>query len=297
MQLKDNINGYLFCLPGLLLFLTVGFFSVCFSIFLSFYNWGGVDFAGTARFVGLENFITFLARGNPVRTVVFYQNLLNNFKIGFFSILFTVPLSLIIAFVVTNTKGSDIYRTFYFIPMVAAGAGVYFAWKGLFDANGVINSLMRTLGLNMFVVRNGIFGDPKTALTGVIVTVVWGAIPGTIMLYYAGLVNIDNTLYEAASIDGAGKAQQLWRITWPLLKPMTIIIIIQRLNGAFQMFENVWLLTQGGPGGASDVVGTQMYVTAFRDNTYGLTSAMGWSVFLLTLVLSLISLRTFREET
>jgi ABC-type sugar transport system permease subunit len=149
----------------------------------------------------------------------------------------------------------------------------------------------------MFVVRNGVFGDPKTALTGIIVTVVWGAVPGTIMLYYAGLVNIDDTLYEAASIDGAGKFQQLWHITWPLLKPMTIIIVIQRLNAAFQMFENVWLLTGGGPGGASDVVGTQMYITAFRDNTYGLTSAMGWSVFLLTLALSLVSIRGFRENT
>lgn len=296
LQRRDNINGFLFCLPGLTLFLFVGLYSVCFSIFLSFFNWTGVDFAGTARFVGLENFKIFLANGNPVRTTRFFSALLNNVKIGFFAIVFTVPISLALAFVVTNTKRAGIYRTIYFIPMVAAGAGVYYAWQGLFGAKGFVNELMRTLHLNAFVVKNGMFGDPNTALTGVIITVVWAAIPGTMMLYYAGLANIDETLYEAAAIDGANRFQMLWRITWPLLKPMTMIIVIQQLNGAFQMFENVWVLTKGGPGGATEVVGTLMYNTAFKDNAYGLTSAMGWAVFLMTLVLSLISMRGFATD-
>ena len=297
LQRRDNINGYLFCLPGLVLFGFVGLYSVCFSIYLSFFNWTGVDFAGTARYVGLDNFKIFLANGNPVKTSLFFAGLLNNFKIGFYSIVVTVPVSLILAFVVTNTKRAGIYRTIYFIPMVASGAGVYYAWKGLFDNKGVINTLMRNLNLEMLVAKGGMFGNTTTALTGVIITVIWSSIPGTIMLYYAGLSNIDSGLYEAASIDGASKFQMLWRITWPLLKPMTIIIIIQRLNGAFQMFENVWVLTRGGPGGATDVVGSLMYVAAFKDNAYGLTSAYGWAVFLMTLVLSLISMRGFTSDT
>jgi ABC-type sugar transport system permease subunit len=293
LRLRENINGYLFCAPGIILFLTVGLYSVCFSIFLSFWNWTGVDFFGTARFVGIENFKTFLAGANPIRTARFWASLLRNFQIGFFSILFIVPIALALAFVVTNTRGAGVYRTVFFIPMVASGAGVFYAWQGLFSARGFFNFLMRFLGLEMFAVRQGMFGDPNTALTGIIITVIWGAIPGTMMLYYAGLANIDQTLYEAADIDGANKFQQLWRITWPLLKPMTIIVIIQQLNGAFQMFENVWVMTQGGPGGNSDVVGTIMYTAAFQDNAYGLTSAMGWSVFVLTLVLSLVSMRGF----
>jgi ABC-type sugar transport system permease subunit len=177
--------------------------------------------------------------------------------------------------------------------MVASGAGVFYAWQGLFNSKGSVNALMRLLHLDFFVVRQGMFGDPNTAMTGIIITVIWGAIPGTLMLYYAGLSNIDGTLYEAADIDGASKFQQLWRITWPLLKPMTIIVIIQQLNGAFQMFENVWVMTKGGPGGSTDVVGTIMYTAAFTDNAYGLTSAYGWSVFVLTLALSLVSMRGF----
>jgi len=293
MQLKDNINGYLFCAPGVILFLTVGLYSVCFSIFLSFWNWTGVDFLGTARFVGFDNFGTFLLGDNPIRTRLFWLSLSRNFRIGFFSILFIIPIALSLSFVVTNTKGSGFYRTIYFIPMVASGAGMFYAWQGLFGAKGTINSLMRFLHLDFFVVQQGMFGDPKTSLTGIIITVIWGAIPGTLMLYYAGLANIDPTLYEAADIDGANKFQQLWRITWPLLRPMTLIVMIQQINGAFQMFENIWIMTQGGPGGASEVVGTLMYNTAFKDNAYGLTSAMGWFVFILTLSLSMISMRAF----
>ena len=254
LQRRDDINGYLFCLPGLLMFAVVGLYCVCFSIFLSFYNWTGVDFANTARFVGFDNFKVFLFQGNPMRTAWFFSALKNNVTIGFFNILFTIPISLCIAFVVTNTKRAGVYRTMFFIPMVAAGTGTYYAWQGLFGAKGVINVMMRAVGLEALVVKNGMFGDPSTALTGVIITCVWAAVPSAIMLYYAGLSNIDTGLYEAASIDGASKLQMLLRITWPLLKPTTVIIIIQLLNGAFQMFENVFVLTRGGPGGATEVV-------------------------------------------
>lgn len=295
-RLKENIAGYLFCLPGILLFLSVGLYSVGFSIFLSFFNWSGVDFKGTARFVGLDNFKYFLFKGSPIQTRVFYTNLLHNFKIGFFTILFVIPIAMILAYMVTNTKRAGIYRTTYFIPMIASGVGVYYVWQGLFTAKGFINTFFSSVGLDMLVVKNGILGNPNTALMGVIITCIWSAIPGTIILYYAGLSNIDASLYEAAEIDGANKLHNLRYITWPLLKPMTTIIVIQQLNGAFQMFENVWVLTEGGPGGATDVIGTMIYKKAFSDNAYGMASAMGWSVFLITLVLSLLSIKGLESD-
>ena len=294
---KETLAGYLFCAPALLLFLTVGLYSVGFSIFMSFYNWSGVDFAGTARFVGFENFEYFLFGGSPIKTRIFYDGLLNNFKIGLLSIVFIIPISMMLAFVVSNIKRAGMFRTIYFIPMVASGVGVFYVWQGLFGANGTINTVLSSLGLDMLAVKNGMLGDPRTAILGVIITVIWGGIPGTLILYYAGLANIDNVYYESAEIDGANKFQMLMKITWPLLKPMTIIVLIQQLNGAFQMFENIWVLTGGGPGGATDVVGTLIYNTAFKDGRYGLASAMGWSVFIITLILSVISIRSFRSDT
>lgn len=294
---RETVSGYLFCLPGLLLFLTIGLYTVGFSIFLSFFNWSGVNFAETARFVGLDNFKYFLFNGSPVSTKIFYSGLLNNFMIGFFSIVVIIPLSMLIAYIVTNIKRSAAFRTIYFIPMVASGVGVYYVWRGLFGASGGINSLLSSMGLDMFVVKNGMLGDPRTAIIGVVITVIWAGIPGTMILYYAGLSNIDNSYYESAEIDGASKFQMLLKITWPLLKPMTIIVLIQQLNGAFQMFENIWVLTGGGPGGATDVVGTLIYKTAFKDGRYGMASAMGWSVFMITLVLSIISMKAFKSDT
>ncbi len=295
-RIKENVAGYLFCLPGILLFLAVGLYSVGFSIFLSFYNWSGVDFRGTARFVGFDNFRHFLFKGSPIQTDVFFNGLLNNLKVGIFVVLFVIPIAMVLAYVVTNTKRSTVYRTLYFIPMVASSVGVFYVWQGLFGAKGFVNAMLRAIGLDFLVVSNGFFGDPRTALTGVIITCIWGAIPMALILYYAGLSNIDETLYEAAAIDGSGKFHTLLHITWPLLKPMTVIIVIQQFNGAFQMFENVWVLTGGGPGGATNVVGTLIFTKAFQDNAYGMASAMGWSVFLVTLVLSVVSLRSLRSN-
>ena len=292
LQRRENINGYLFCAPGLLLFLTVGLYSVCFSIFLSFYNWSGVDFAGTARFVGLDNFKIFLANGNPYWTQMFRIGFFNNLKIGIFTILFSVPISLGIAFVVTNTKRSGLYRTIYFIPMVATSVGIYYVWQGLFNSKGVFNNLFRSIGLDALVVKNGMFGDPRTAMFGIIIACIWASIPSAIMLYYAGLSNIDENLYEAAEIDGANRFQTLLRITWPLLKPMTMVIMIQQFNSALQSFENVWILTKGGPANSTQVVGTWIYTIAFKEQQYGLASSMGWAMFAVTMVFSLITMRS-----
>ncbi len=296
-KLHETVTGYLFCLPALLLFLTVGLYSVVFSVFLSFFNWSGVDFAGTARFVGFDNFKYFLFGGSAINTRIFFSGLFNNIKIGFFTILFVVPIALVLAFIVTNVKRSGVLRTIYFLPMVASGVGIFYVWRGLFGASGLLNTVFAAVGLDMLVVRQGLLGDPSTALIGVIITTIWAAIPGTMILYYAGLAGIDQTLYEAAEIDGAGKVRTLLHITWPLLKPITIIIIIQQLNLAFQMFENIWVLTGGGPGGATDVVGTLIFTTAFEDQYYGMASAMGWSVFALTLTLSLLSMKFFQSES
>ncbi len=296
-KVKETVAGYLFCLPAILLFLSVGLYSVLFSVFLSFHNWAGVDFAGTARFVGLDNFRYFLFGGSAINTRIFFLGLFNNIRIGFFTIFFVIPIALGLAFMVTNTKRSGALRTVYFLPLVASGVGIFYVWRGLFGAFGFLNRMFSALGLEFLVVREGLLGNPRTAIIGVIITTVWAGIPGTMILYYAGLASIDETLYEAAEIDGASKVKTLWYITWPLLKPITIIIIIHELNKAFQMFENIWVLTGGGPGGATDVVGTLVFKNAFELQRYGLATAMGWSVFVLTLGLSLLSMKLFRSET
>lgn len=286
---------YLFLLPGVLLFLAVGVYSVGFSILLSFYNWSGIDFS-TARFEGLANFRQFLLGDDPIVTQNFYNSLLHNVLIGAAQVVIVIPIAIVLAFVLQNTKMASLYRTVYFLPMIASGVAIFYVWKGLFEPTGAFNSLFHTIGLDFLTVPGGMLGSSSTSLVGIIITSIWGGLPGTLILYYAGLTSIDPTLYEAANVDGASKLTMITKITWPLLKPITLIAVIQMVNGAFQAFENVFIMTGGGPSGSSEVIGTLVYRTAFLNNDYGLASAIGWISFLITGAIAMFSIRSFKVD-
>ncbi|MFF2483446.1 carbohydrate ABC transporter permease [Paenibacillus sp. NPDC058071] len=292
---KNKWVPYLFLLPGILLFLGVGLYSVGFSVMLSFYNWSGIDFS-TARFEGLNNFRRFLLGDDPILTQNFYNAVLHNVLIAVSQVIIVVPIALIVAFVLQNTKLASFYRTVYFLPMIVSGVAMFYVWKGLFEPSGVYNAMFAWMGLDFLTVPSGMLGSSSTSLIGVIITFIWGGLPGTLILYYAGMTSIDPSLYEAASVDGATKSQQIWRITWPMLKPITLIAVIQMLNGAFQAFENVFIMTGGGPAGSSEVIGTLVYRTAFLDNNYGLASAIGWVSFLITGAIAIFSFRSFKTD-
>ncbi|WP_145026708.1 carbohydrate ABC transporter permease [Paenibacillus sp. Y412MC10] len=286
---------YLFLLPGVLLFLAVGVYSVGFSILLSFYNWSGIDFS-TARFEGLANFRQFLLGDDPIVTQNFYNSLLHNVLIGAAQVVIVIPIAIVLAFVLQNTKMASLYRTVYFLPMIASGVAIFYVWKGLFEPTGAFNSLFHAIGLDFLTVPGGMLGSSSTSLIGIIITSIWGGLPGTLILYYAGLTSIDPTLYEAANVDGASKLTMITKITWPLLKPITLIAVIQMVNGAFQAFENVFIMTGGGPSGSSEVIGTLVYRTAFLNNDYGLASAIGWISFLITGAIAMFSIRSFKVD-
>ncbi|QAY68115.1 carbohydrate ABC transporter permease [Paenibacillus protaetiae] len=292
---KNKWVPYLFLLPGILLFLGVGLYSVGFSIVLSFYNWSGIDFS-TARFEGLNNFRRFLLGDDPIVTQNFYHAVLHNVIIAVAQIAVVIPVALVLAFVLQNTKMASLYRTVYFLPMIVSGVAMFYVWKGLFEPSGAYNSLFHWLGMDFMTVPSGMLGSSSTSLIGIIITFIWGGLPGTLILYYAGLTSVDPSLYEAASVDGATKVKMILKITWPMLKPITLIAVIQMLNGAFQAFENVYIMTGGGPAGSSEVIGTLVYRTAFLDNNYGLASAIGWVSFLITGAIAIFSFRSFKTD-
>jgi len=286
---------YLFLLPGVLLFLAIGVYSVGFSVLISFYNWSGIDFAN-ARFEGFDNFKDFLFGQSPVVSRSFYLAIWHNLLMAFFQVIIVIPVALVLAFTLQNMKAASYYRTIYFLPMIASGIAVFYVWKGLFEPTGVLNALLSALGLDLLVMQEGMLGSSSTALMGIIITSIWGGLPGTLLLYYAGLSSVNPTLYEAASVDGATKSVMLRKITWPLLKPITLIAVIQLVNGAFQAFENVFIMTGGGPAGSTEVIGTLVYKTAFIDNDYGLASAIGWTSFLITGLIAIFSIRGFKAD-
>ncbi len=302
---KEARAGYALVAPAVILYMIMGFLTVVASITLAFFNWGGIGIEN-ARFVGLRNFELFMFNGSPITTEYFWLSLWNNFKIGFWMVLVIIPVSLVLAFLIIRAgRGwTGVFRTAFFIPMVAAGVGVFFMWKGLLQADGVLNTLFRSLHMDFLVAKEGWFGDSRFALAGIIIVAIWGSIPGTMILYYAGILGIDNNLYEAASIDGAGKFRQLVSITWPMIKPISLVCIVNILNGSFQMFDNVFVLTGGGPNGQTMVTGVMVYNAAFSGTQsvgglaqgMGVASAMGWTVFIVTFTISLISMRLMRTD-
>jgi multiple sugar transport system permease protein len=165
-------------------------------------------------------------------------------------------------------------------------------WLWLLDpVVGPFNYTLRQLGLP---VRPWL-GDPSTAMGAIIATSVWWVTGYYLVLYLAALQDIPNHLYEAAAIDGAGAWRRFWSITLPLLRPIILLVVVLHLIGSFQLFGQVYVLTQGGPANATRTVVQTLYETGFKDLfDFGAASAMSWVLFAIILVVSLVQFRLLR---
>ncbi|RED60567.1 carbohydrate ABC transporter permease [Cohnella phaseoli] len=295
---REALAGYLLIAPAVGLFIVIGLFTVLFSIVLSFFSLPQGQLIWNAKFVGLDNFKDFLSGGNYILSGFFRQAIVNNLWIAFAMVVIVIPLALIIAVLLEKaTRGVRLFRTIFLLPMVTSSVAIYYVWQGLYDPTGSINQLLASIGLDSWIAKNGWIGEMHTALPAIIVTIVWGALPHSLILYFAGLQAVDTHLYEAADIDGANAWQKLVRITWPVLKPITVIVMIMNLNVALQVFDQIWVMTKGGPAGATQVVNVLVYQQAFfQDGNMGVANAMGWTMFMLTFILSLISLKLFGDK-
>lgn len=303
-RLRENLIGYSFISPALGLFLLIGLFTVVFSVVLSFFQWKGVDFR-LMVYRGLTyNFRRFLLGfEDPFLPTAVWRAVWHNIEM-FSGLVVMIPLALMIAVALKRVRrGQLIFRTVYFLPMVASGVAIYYMWMGVLAPDGLINNWLQTLGLSGLIARNGWLGQPNTALWTVVGTGIWASLPGAMILYYAGLQTVDNDLYEAAEVDGASKVQQLIHITWPMLRPMTVILVVNGLATMFSAFENVWVMTQGGPAGSTEVIGTMLYQMGFYGFQgyqgrldLGLAAAISWFFFLFTFGFSIISVRYLQRD-
>lgn len=302
MAKQEEWVGYLLVAPALLLFLLIGLLCLVMSVGLSFFSLSTNSILQSAKFVGLQNFEHFLLGGNPLVTEMFWRAIKHNLIIAFANLIGVIPVSLLLAFLIQRiTAGAKILRTVFLIPMVANGVAVYYVWLGIFDPEGSMNRLLGAVGLSHLQMYNGWLGDPRTALFSVILTIIWSSNPSSMLLYFAGMQTIDDSLYEAADIDGAGFWQKLIFIVWPTLKPITVIVIILNLNATLQIFEQIWVLTNGGPAGSTQVVNVLLYQNSFAgsaasQSNIGVGNAMGWVMFMLTFGLSLLSMKLFKDQ-
>jgi multiple sugar transport system permease protein len=295
---SEVLWGAAFITPALVLFAVIGVYVIGYGLTLSFADWNG--FTPQWTWVGLRNYADLLWR-DPVYAPEVHAAALNTLWVLLVVPAVTVLISLPLALLLNATRRmTAVLRSVYFLPYVTNGIAIYFAWQYMLQPDGAVNLLLRMLGLGSLQQPQGWLGNPGTALPTLIVISVWTAVPVAMMLYLAGLQAVDPTLIEAARIDGAGPVRIARSVIWPLLRPITAIVLLLNLRDSLQNFQLFLIMTNGGPGTHTNVLGLEVYRLAFLKllaPTLGLASALGWMLFLGALVLAAINVRVLRRST
>jgi multiple sugar transport system permease protein len=294
---REALTGYAFVAPALVLFAVMGLYTIGYGLALSFARWNG--FTPTWSWVGFGNYLDLLYR-DPV-----YAPLVRGAALNTLAVMIAVPLLIVlISFPLAYTLNRirllrTTFRTIFFLPFVTAGIAVFYAWTYVLEPNGSLNFILRHLGLGTLSQPQGFLGNPSTALPTLIAVMAWGAIPVGIVLYLTGLQAIDGTVLDAAQIDGAGSFRTMTAIIWPLLRPITAAVVMLNVRDALQSFQVFLIMTNGGPGTDTTVLGLESYKLAFAANlgqTLGLASALGWILFVVALLLAAVNLRLLRSR-
>ncbi|MHC1692686.1 MAG: carbohydrate ABC transporter permease [Sphaerochaetaceae bacterium] len=279
--LRSTAVAYSFILPNFIGFAVFTLLPMVFALLLSFANWDG---ANPITFAGLSNF------KRMVHEDTFWISLNNTLWYALGTVPVTIVCSLGLA-ILLNRKlpGRDIFRTIYFFPYVASLVAVAVVWNMIFHPTmGPVNELLHLLGMANPPRWSA---DVDWALPTVIMASIWKGVGYYMILYIAALQGIPRYLYEAASIDGANKWQQLRKITIPMLTPTTFFVSIMLTISCFKVFDLIYVMTFGGPGRATNVLVYYIYNSAFKYFEYGYSSAIAMVLFVIVLIITLLQFR------
>lgn len=277
---------YLFISPFFITFIIFKLWPLLWAFQLSFSQWRGF---GPMRWVGLDNYRALL------KDPYIVQSLINTLQFAYILLPTGIFLSIVLAVFlnIRNLPGRGIFRTIYFLPYVTSSIIVAIVFTQLFDDHmGWINNMLRSIGLEPVP---WLRGSQWAAKWVVILLTHWGGLGYNVLLFLGGLQAIDNELYEAARIDGAGELQIFWRITLPLLYPIIFFLTIIATIGLLNMFNQPYMLTNGGPRGATTTLMLRLYEVGIGGQRYGDASAFGFVIGLLVIVISVIQLRVLRR--
>jgi multiple sugar transport system permease protein len=282
---RQAVAGYLFISPAMLIFFIFTLLPVAYALFLSFTNY---DVFTRMDWIGARNY------EDVFQDELFWRALWNTATYTVWSIPLSMGIGLGLALLLNQKlRGLGVYRTVYYVPVVTSMVAVAMIWIQLFDPlYGVISNGLEVIGLK------GVdwLGDPNLAMPSIIAVSVWKVIGWNMLIYLAGLQGIPEYLKEAAAIDGANRWQSFWKIILPLLSPTTFFIFVTSLIGAFQVFDQVYVMTGGGPANATTTLVHQIYNAAFKALDMGYAAAMSFVLFAIILVVSLFSMRAIRGE-
>ncbi|QNS07859.1 carbohydrate ABC transporter permease [Streptomyces xanthii] len=250
------------------------------AVFLAFTSY---DVLSAPRFVGLDNFRDMLD------DAVFRKSILNTVIYTFFTVPFGMVLGLLLALALDKgLRARGVFRTAIFLPQVTATVAIALVWLWIYNPrNGLFNTLLALFGIE----GPAWLASTSWAMPSVILVGIWQGIGMKMLIYLAALQNLPKDLYEAASVDGASPVRQFFSLTLPLLKPATFFVLITSLISAFQSFDQIYILTDGGPAGSTTMMTYEIYKSAFREFRVGYACAQSLVLFVLLMGFTLVNRR------
>ena len=283
---RHTWKAYIF--PALFFSLIVGIAPLLYSMYISFHQYNLAKTQIAFKLVWFKNYIGLLS--DPA----FW----NSFKLTIIFVVIAVSLELIFGtllamLLLNDVKGRNIFRSLFLIPMVITPIAVGLMGRFIFENNvGVVNFFLRKLSISAPIW----YGNPKIALTTMILLDIWEWTAFVFILVLAGLMAIPKEYYEAARVEGANFFGELFKITLPTLKNVFLLAIMIRIIDAFKEFDKIYIMTKGGPDFATDLINIRAYTIAFKEFNIGVGSAFSVIILILMILLGTVLIRTIRKS-
>ncbi|XKI12636.1 Sugar ABC transporter permease [Sporosarcina sp. ANT_H38] len=280
---NKTLWGYFFLAPQLLGLVAFALIPLVFSIVLSFMDWDGF---GTKSFIGLENFI------GQFQSPVFWKSLRNTVLYTILYIPIGVSISLLLAFALNKVKGKELYRIFYFMPVVTSSVSVGVIWMWILNGDfGILNQLLGVFG----IAGPQWLTNTSLVMISIVMLSVWWQVGFNMIIFLAGLQGISKSYYEAADIDGASGFQKFRHITLPMLSPTTFFVTIMAIISSFQVFDQAYVMTMGGPAKSSYTIVYHIYELAFVNFRMGESAAAAIILFTIIMIFTLIQFKVSKR--
>jgi raffinose/stachyose/melibiose transport system permease protein len=265
----------LYVLPALILILLLIYIPIVLTGYYGLMEWNGI---GKMKFIGLANYIEL------VQDKMFWKSTWHSILLGLFSTLSLFGYLILSLILASKIKGANFLRKIYLIPMLLSSVAIGQLWAKIFDpTNGMINRLLVLLGVENPPLW---LADADIVLFALFIPIVWQYAGFYIIIFYAALKNVPEELIEAAKIDGASPTQIAYKIRIPLIADVIKVMIILAVVGSLKYFDLIFVLTGGGPNGASEVMASYMYKEAFSKYNFGYGSAIGFGLLIICLVMT-----------
>lgn len=274
-------------LPALLIYTVFIIYPILNSFYYGFFDWNGL---GTPIFTGFKNI------QNVLQAPVFWNAFKNNIMVVLASIFGQIPIGLLLAIALSKKMhGAAFFRTIFFMPMILSTVVIGLLWTTVLNSQvGILNRLLNMMGLQ-FLTKDWL-GDPNIAMFTVCAIIVWQCVGQYMIIFIAALQNVSQEVLEAADIDGANERQKLFRIILPSIWGSIIASVVMCIAGSMRSFDLVYVLTNGGPAHATEVMATYMYNQTFTGYKYGYGSAISLVIFILSFSFILISRALMRRN-